>query len=119
MEQLKLIPGKDYRMRNGEKAKFMGMTPNDRNVFYHYIDEDIYNYNGSNFDLDDDNETEWDIISEWEEPREPRVWWVNEYKNVSGNIFYGSAWESEEDCKRNAPETVNYIRTIKLQEVIE
>lgn len=52
-----------------------------------------------------------------EEPREPVVLWVNEYKSDDGNILYGAPWESAEDCKKNVSETLNYIRTIKLQEI--
>lgn len=113
LKELKFIPGKDYRMKNGQKAKFLAVAPNEINVFYHYDDGNIYRYNGTRLDLHDDD-IEYDIISEWEEPRKPRVYYRNEYK---AEYFHG--WFLTPDSAKKCILEEGFVRTVKFQEVIE
>jgi hypothetical protein len=101
------IVGQDYTMRNGKNAKFMGVTPDGQNVFYHYDDKNIWKYDGCNFDSDYD-QTQHDIILKSNTPRE---FWVNEYPG-GFEIFL-----TEEDAKEYVEE--GCVKSFRVQEIIE
>lgn len=82
------IPGKAYKMRNGEKAVFIGENPFDLHYPLVFVHQDNYiakhRYNGS-YAATHNKAHHLDIIGEW--PPEPRKvkGWVNVY----------SSWEKE------------------------
>jgi hypothetical protein len=110
-----LIVGKEYTMRNGEKAVFLAAAPNNQNVFYHVDDKKVYVYNQLNWSKCKAEKTDFDIIIE-PEKKEPRTIYVNEF---DGTVEGSFAWLTEEDAKAAVSPRHKNPRTIKFVELIE
>jgi hypothetical protein len=108
-----LISGKEYAMRNGEKAYFVGTSKQGHNVFEQ--NGGLWLYDGLAYCGCDFNVRDFDIILE-PEKKEPRTIYVNEF---DGTVEGSFAWLTEEDAKAAVSPRHKNPRTIKFVEVIE
>jgi hypothetical protein len=112
-----LIPGKEYTMRNGEKAYFLGVSPSKgKNVFEQQ--DVLWLYDGlAYFDSGGFHYRDYDIIIE-PEKKEPRVIYINEYNDPTDP--YGHPHDTLDKAK-GAGDYIGskYIRTIKFIECLD
>ncbi len=121
---LRLEAGKDYKTRDGRVVKDLKWDPEfgvSRGIlnFTHEAHEGgrifWWFVNGRVSPSGSDNLYGEDLV---EEVRQPRVFYMNEYKSKVEGSVVGTKTENIEEVKKWAA-TTDFLRTLKLVEVIE